>query len=110
MSLAEVTPPGFPPPYPPGEPRFRPGDAVRVRRADGPGHLRTPWYVRGRLGRVERICGAFANPEELAYRREGPPVPLYRVRFCMDELWGEAAERGRDTLDVEIFEHWLEPA
>jgi hypothetical protein len=110
MSLPEVVPPDFPPPYPAGETRFRPGAAVRVRRADGPGHLRTPWYVRGRQGRIERICGAFANPEELAYRRGGPPVPLYRVRFCMEELWGATAERDHDTLDVEIFEHWLEPA
>ncbi len=109
-ALPEVAPPAFAPPYPVGKTRFQPGDAVRVRRADGPGHLRTPWYLRGRLGRIERICGAFANPEELAYRREGAPVPLYRVRFLMRELWGDGAERGDDTLDVEIFEHWLEPA
>ena len=109
MSIPDLTPPGFPPPYPAGETRYRPGEAVCVRRADGPGHLRTPWYLRGRRGRVERICGAFANPEELAYRRAGPPVPLYRVRFTMRELWGGGAERPDDTVDVEIFEHWLEP-
>ena len=109
-SLPEVTPPDFPPPYPAGEPRFRPGDAVRVRRGDAPGHIRTPWYLRGRTGRVERICGAFANPEELAYRRKTPPLPLYRVRFLMRELWGGAAERPTDTVDVEIYEHWLDPA
>ncbi|HUF57828.1 MAG TPA: SH3-like domain-containing protein [Thermohalobaculum sp.] len=110
MTLPEVTPPNFPPPYPVGATRFAAGDAVRVRAADGPGHLRTPWYVRGRQGRVERICGAFGNPEELAYGRDGAVVPLYRVRFRMDALWGASAERGDDTLDVEIFEHWLEPA
>ena len=111
--LPEVTPPTFPPPYPAGDTRFAPGDAVRVRCADGPGHLRTPWYVRGRAGRIERVCGAFANPEELAYRREDRPVPLYRVRFSMREVWGDGREEGGepgDTLDVEIFEHWLEPA
>ena len=109
MSLPEVTPPDFPPPYPAGEARFRPGAAVRVRRGDAPGHLRTPWYLRGRRGVVERLCGAFPNPEELAYRRETAPVPLYRVRFRMDELWGAAAECAADTVDVEVFEHWLEP-
>ena len=39
-----------------------------------------------------------------------PARALYRVRFTMAELWGEAAERPSDTLDAEIFEHWLEPA
>ena len=103
-----VTLPAVPPPYPAGEPRFAPGDVVRVARRAGPGHMRTPWYLRGAAGRVERVCGAFPNAEELAYGREGAPVPLYRVRFAMADLWGAAAERGADTLDAEIFEHWLE--
>ena len=49
--------------------RFAPGARVRVRRADPPGHVRTPWYCRGHAGVIERICGSFANPEELAYNR-----------------------------------------
>ncbi len=109
--LPEVTPPPFAPPYPVRGARFAPGEAVRVRLGAAPGHIRTPWYLRGRTGRVERICGDFANPEELAYRRDGRPArALYRVRFTMAEVWGEAAERARDTVDAEIFEHWLEPA
>ena len=109
-----VAPLPFPPPYAEATapaPRFAPGDVVRVRAAAPPGHVRTPWYLRGRVGRVERLCGHFANPEELAYRRDGrPPKPLYRVRFSMREVWGAEAERGDDTLDAEIFEHWLTPA
>lgn len=90
--------------------RFRPGEAVRVRRADPPGHVRTPRYVRGRQGIVERVCGRFANPEELAYNRVGAPLPLYRVRFELRALWPEDATAAGDTVDVEIYEHWLEPA
>ena len=44
--------------------RFKPGDRVRVRRADPIGHIRTPAYVRGKTGEIERLCGEFANPEE----------------------------------------------
>ena len=81
--------------------------AARTR----PGHIRTPSYLRGRIGRIERICGSFANPEELAFHRHGlPTTALYRVRFAMDEIWGALAERPTDTVDAEIFEHWLEPA
>lgn len=113
-SAPEDTPPGvepngFAPPYPCGPSRFAPGDVVRVRPGRGPGHIRTPWYVRGRLGRLERRCGDFPNPEDLAYQRPGLAIPLWRVRFSMAELWGDRAENPRDTLDVEIYEHWLEP-
>jgi nitrile hydratase subunit beta len=92
------------------EPRFRPGDTVRVRRADIPGHLRTPWYVRGQTGEIERLCGAFPNPEELAYDRPGLPAqPLYRVRFRQRALWPDYAGKDTDTIEVEIYQHWLEP-
>ncbi|MGF1501065.1 MAG: SH3-like domain-containing protein [Paracoccaceae bacterium] len=107
MSAPDVALPAVAPPFPAGRPAFAPGDVVRVRRGHGPGHIRTPWYLRGRLGRIERVCGAFANPEELAYNRETAPLPLYRVRFAMTEIWGTPAA---DTLDAEIYEHWLERA
>ena len=45
---------------------FSPGDRVRVREAYPIGHVRTPYYIRGKTGVVERLCGAYPNPEELA--------------------------------------------
>ncbi len=109
--VAELTPPLFPPPYPTQGARFAPGETVRVKHGVAPGHMRTPWYLRGRTGRIERICGDFANPEEMAYRRDGKPRrALYRVRFTMAEVWGDGAEQAQDTVDAEIFEHWLEAA
>ena len=91
--------------------RFKPGDAVTVRRAFPPGHLRTPHFIRGKAGMVERLCGSFPNPEELAYGRNGLPVlPLYRVRFVQRQVWADYAGAPGDTVDIEIYEHWLEPA
>ena len=88
-------------------PHFSVGDQVRVRIAFPPGHVRTPFYCRGKTGVIERLCGAFANPEELAYNRDGlPPQPLYRVRFTSRELWGEGASQ--DVIEIEIYQHWLE--
>ena len=92
-------------------PRFQPGARVAVRRADPPGHIRAPWYIRGKSGEIERVCGAFPNPEELAYNRPGtPPQPLYRVRFHQRELWPDYRGAPNDTIEVEIYQHWLEPA
>ena len=91
--------------------RFRPGDRVAVRAAYPPGHIRTPHYIRGKSGVIERLCGSFPNPEELAYGRNGLPAqPLYRVRFRQGEVWSGYAGGGGDTVDIEIYEHWLDPA
>lgn len=92
-------------------PRFQPGDAVRVRAAYPPGHVRTPYFIRGKRGEVLEVAGNFANPEELAYGRPGEsPRALYRVRFPQSEVWPDYRGPARDTTVVDIYEHWLEPA
>ncbi|MCX7962837.1 MAG: nitrile hydratase subunit beta [Burkholderiales bacterium] len=84
---------------------------MRVRAAYPLGHVRTPFYVRGRTGEIERLCGVFANPEELAQMRSGEPKqPLYRVRFRQTELWPDYRGPAHDVVEVELYQHWLEPA
>ncbi|HXQ52010.1 MAG TPA: SH3-like domain-containing protein [Stellaceae bacterium] len=91
--------------------RFATGDRVKVRKAYPPGHLRTPWYIRGHVGIIERLCGAFPNPEELAYNRPGLPAqPLYRVRFAQAAVWPDYRGPATDTIEIEIYQHWLEAA
>lgn len=86
-----------------------PGARVRVRDAwpelDGPAHVRTPHYLRGRTGTVLRHLGDFPDPGALAFDRPAPLLPLYHVRFGLAELWGEP---GPDTLLAEIAGPWLE--
>lgn len=82
---------------------------VRVRNDFPPGHVRTPAYLRGKTGWIERELGTFPNPEELAYRHVGTPTPLLRVRFSMRDVWGEHSNPD-DTIDAEIYAHWLEDA
>lgn len=91
---------------------FDVGQAVHVRRATPPGHVRTPYYCRGHTGRVERVCGRFHNPEELAYGRagDGTVLTLYRVSFRMADLWGDYDGPAEDTVEIEIYEHWLDAA
>ena len=96
--------------------KFQVGEAVVVReeilasRWRKP-HLRVPGYVFGATGVVERVCGAFSDPETLAFSRPGEEVPkqnLYRVRLSSAELWPEASST--DTVDVEVYESWLAAA
>jgi len=86
------------------------GEHVRVKAFCPPGHVRTPHYLRGKQGIIERRLGDFPNPERLAYGRKDEAHELVRVRFTMSEVWGADAERPNDTIDAEIYAHWLEPA
>ena len=90
---------------------FEPGDSVKVRQTHPPGHRRTPYYIRGKEGEIERVCGDFPNPEELAYGFDGlPKKTLYRVRFRQKDVWKNYSGADTDTVDVDIYEHWLLPA
>jgi len=82
---------------------------VRVKSHWPPGHIRTPAYLRGKIGQIERRIGLFNNPEDSAYRQDGPQRELVRVRFHMAEIWGARAERSEDVIEAEIYAHWLEP-
>ena len=92
-------------------PQYASGQHVRVRKVDAPGHIRTPHYIRGKAGVIERFVGFFKNPEELAYGRSGQPLrALYRVRFVQADVWPDYQGAPGDTLDVDLYEHWLQTA
>jgi len=81
---------------------------VKVRNDMPPGHVRTPAYLRGKTGWVERELGAFPNPEALSYGRPDEKQPLLRIRFMRDQIWVITATPSEDTIDAEIYAHWLE--
>ncbi len=91
--------------------RFAPGTDVQIRDAwperPGPAHVRTPHYLRGRRGTVVRHLGDFPNPEDLAFARPAPTLPLYHVAFRPGDIWPGAT--GSELL-VEVFEPWLIPS
>lgn len=85
-----------------------PGTPVRVRADFPPGHVRTPVYVRGAEGVVTECVGSFRNPETLAIGRDGLPMKtLYRVRFRQSALWPGYRGGPNDTLQIDLYDHWL---
>jgi nitrile hydratase len=90
---------------------FRTGQRVRVADRAHEGHHRTPGYVKGKIGFVEREHASFTNPETRAYGTDGLPLrPLYLVGFAQRDLWADYRGRADDTLHLDLFEHWLENA
>ena len=88
---------------------FRPGQRVRVVPRAHAGHHRTPGYIKGKVGTIERLHGAFTNPETRAYGSDGlPEQRLYLVGFRQRDVWTH--DHGHDLIYVDLFEHWLEEA
>ena len=92
--------------------KLKPGTTVQVKldwpETRGHCHIRTPHYLRGHTGVVVRHLGDYPNPEDLAFDRPAPVLPLYHVRFPLAGLWPDA--KGDDTILVELYGSWLEAA
>ncbi len=92
-------------------PRFAAGDRVRIAPRTERRHHRVPAYAKGQVGIVERVCAdLFHPPEEIAFDDSGRREHLYRVRLRQTDLWTQYGGPDPDCLELEIFEHWLEPA
>jgi nitrile hydratase len=91
--------------------RYQQGQRVRVAARLHEGHHRTPAYLKGKTGRVERMHASFANPETRAYGEDGlPKQPLYLVSFAQRDVWPDYGTHGDDRVYVDVFEHWLQEA
>ena len=92
--------------------RFDEGSIVKVKSyfpPSPPAHCRTPFYIRGCVGKIERVCGVFDNPEELAFGRVGvDKKTLYRVRFFQRDVWSDYKGSRSDKIDIELYDFWLE--
>jgi hypothetical protein len=90
---------------------YRAGQRVRVAARAHTGHHRTPGYLKGKTGWVERVHARFANPETHAYGADGlPELELYLVGFAQRDVWPDYDGRGGDRIYADLFEHWLEEA
>ena len=93
-------------------PRYALGNRVRVsRRFPERGHIRTPFYLRGKHGCIDSILGWFLDPEKLARGEPGrPALMLYRVRFAYRDVWNDrSAFEDATVIMADLTEDWLEP-
>ena len=92
------------------ENRFEIGDRVRIDDRAEPRHHRVPSYVKGQTGTVVRVCDEQGRPEVLSVQdSDTVSVPVYRVQLAQTDLWPGYSGAHQDTLEIEMFEHWLRP-
>lgn len=89
--------------------RFKPGDRVRAKNINRSTHTRLPRYVRGHIGRVERVIACHVFPDSNAQGAGENPQWLYNVRFKGSELWGPDGD-STTSVSVDAWEPYLEPA
>jgi nitrile hydratase subunit beta len=92
---------------------FATGDSVRIRSTFTMGHSRVPAYARGQVGVVERVLSDFVIPEDDAWGRlwhGGRRATLYRIKLRQATSFPPYKGSAEDMHELEIFEHWLEPA
>jgi nitrile hydratase subunit beta len=92
--------------------RFAAGDRVRAINQHPAGHTRLPRYVRGHVGRVERVHGVHVFADRHAASPIGMPFDeapqwLYAVAFDGAELWGQGAEPGLSVV-IDAWESSLD--
>jgi nitrile hydratase subunit beta len=92
------------------QPRFNPGDTIKISVHYPVAHYRVPTYVRGKRGVVEMVIDrALVNNEEEGFGRNvGSLGYYYRVAIPLTELWPGYAGSTKDGLRIEVFETWLE--
>jgi nitrile hydratase len=90
--------------------RFEVGDRVRARSEPPTGHTRLPAYARGHVGVIEFVRGAHVYPDAHAAGRGEAPEWLYGVVFTAAELWGEDAGAAGQSVAIDAWEPYLEPA
>ena len=82
---------------------------MRARNMHPAGHTRLPRYARGKIGTIARDHGVFVFPDTNAHFLGEEPHHVYSVCFAARELWGQQAGM-RDTVYVDLWEAYLEPA
>jgi nitrile hydratase subunit beta len=83
---------------------FKPGDRVRTREWNPPGHTRLPRYCRGKPGTIARVHGFHVFADAHALGQEAAHW-LYNVRFEARDLWGEHTTAG--AVHVDCWEPYL---
>ena len=95
--------------------RYAVGEPVKVKYFFPlSGHIRAPFYLRGKVGKIIRYYGLYSDPTDLAAGVVTPKtVGLYQLSFNYLDVWGYEIENRKveDETEIkilaDIYENWL---
>ena len=95
--------------------KYEVGETVKVKYLFPPsGHIRAPFYLRGKIGKIIRFYGIYPDPTELADGIGSPAkLGLYQLSFCYYDVWDENLKNQsiNDMKNIyifaDIYENWL---
>jgi nitrile hydratase beta subunit len=91
--------------------RFAKGASVKVRDPDAVDHTRLPGYLRNKHGTVDVVYpGAFSYFVSTGPDGIGAPMPVYRIAFNAEDIWGAEKSEPNTTIYADLYEAYLDPA
>jgi nitrile hydratase len=92
----------------PDAPRFVQRQLVRVGDPPAVEHTRLPGYLRNKRGTVMEVySGAFGYFCSTGPDGIGAPMPVYRVAFAAEDIWGPGMSEPNTTIYADLFEAYL---
>jgi len=90
-------------------PRLAKGAQVRVADPEAVDHTRLPGYLRNKTGIIDTVYpGAFSYFVSTGPDGIGAAMPVYRVAFTADSIWGPEKSEPNTTIYADLFEAYLE--
>jgi len=91
-----------------GDPKYKLGETVVVNDPPQSEHTRLPGFLRGKKGRIAEVYpGAYAYFVSTGPDGIGPAMPVYRVEFDAQDIWGEAKAEPRTKVTADLFETYI---
>lgn len=84
------------------------GDRVIVRASFADGHVRTPGYVKGKVGRLIRKGHRLPFPGQAGHMEAHQMEQTWLVEFDRSHIWDDDTTPG--TITVDLWESYFSPA
>ncbi|MFL9921324.1 nitrile hydratase subunit beta [Paraburkholderia fungorum] len=90
-------------------PRFEPGAEVCIADPAAVDHTRLPGYLRNKRGVIDLVYpGAYSYFVSTGPDGIGEPMPVYRVAFKAEDIWGKDKSEPNTTIYADLYEAYLD--
>jgi nitrile hydratase len=90
-------------------PRFESGAEVCIADPAAVDHTRLPGYLRNKRGVIDFVYpGAYSYLVSTGPDGIGEPMPVYRIAFKAEDIWGKDKSEPNTTIYADLYEAYLD--